>query len=229
MPVVSKSLTDALKQILQSLQIPFAFPAAVLVITSLLLYPGEIELDAATHTAFVITATVLVSYLLYACNVPIIRSAEGYTLEESWFFQWTLKIENKRCEGLTREITKCDEKITKLDVLHTGLYLCGLLTPELDQKLKAMRADWVDRKRPLRERLELRFPSVRSNPLPTSLGNTIAAFEDYSWARYRMDAVHLWPRMLPILEDKGFTPFLQSEKAVFDFIKHRVGNRWHLP
>lgn len=218
MPVINKSLTDALKQILQSLQIPFIFPAAVLVLATYLLYPGQIKADDATLTVGGIMATVMLSYLLYACNIPIIRLAEGYVMEQSWFFRLTHWFEKRRYENLRERIKDCDSAIAELTQLRDELSLCDLLTDELEKMLEAKCAEWTDRKRPLQEWMELRFPVTLDKPLPTAMGNTIAAFEDYPWARYCMDAVHLWPRLLPILEEKKFISFVQSEKTIFDFL-----------
>jgi len=218
MPVISKSLTDALKQILQSLQIPFLFPAVVFVLATFLLYPGEIEVDDATLTIGGIMASVMLSYLLYACNIPIIRLAEGYTMEHSWFFRLTHWFENRRYENLKERIKECDTAIAELTQLQDELSLCNLLTDDLEQMLETMCSKWTNKKRPLQEWMELRFPVTLDKPLPTAMGNTIAAFEDYPWARYCIDAVHLWPRLLPILEQKKFISFVQSEKTIFDFL-----------
>lgn len=222
MPVVSKSLTDAIKQILQSLQLSYLFPAAVLVVFSLLLFPSEINMDEATVTVLAISGTILLSYLLYSLNIPIIRIAEGYILEESWFFKIAHDCEKKRFDKLQSEINKCNRKITDLMRLQTELEIAEQLTPELRQQIKETQEKWLDRRRPLLERLELRYPSLCKTPMPTQLGNTIAAFEEYPWKRYCMDAVHLWPRLIPVLEEKKFLTFVQTEKSVFDFLLNIV-------
>lgn len=218
MPVVSKSLTDALKQILQSFQVPFIFPAAVLVLATFLLFGGEIKLDEATAIVIALAVTTMVSYLLYAFNIPIIRLVEGYTLENSWFFRLSYRLEKKRYDDLQKKIEECDLAISQIELLRDQLALAGLLTEETKHRIESMISGWINRKRPLEEWNELHFAVTSEKPLPTSLGNAIAAFEDYPWSRYCMDAVHLWPRLLPLLEEKKFTPYVQNEKAIFDFL-----------
>jgi hypothetical protein len=218
MPVISKSLTDALQQILQSLQVPFIFPAAVFVLVTSLIYPGDINVDNAALAVIIAVITVISSYLLYALNIPIIRLVEGYTLEQTWFFRLTHWFEKKRYKKLKEQVDECDIAIAELKLFEDKLLLSDLLTDGTAERLQYLRTKWINRKRPLQELMELRFPVTFQEPLPTSLGNAIAAFEDYPWTRYSMDAVHLWPRLLPVLEEKKFISFVQSEKTIFDFL-----------
>ncbi len=46
----------------------------------------------------------------------------------------------------------------------------------------------------------------------------IAAFEDYPYTRYGIDAVALWPRLVPILREKKYLDFVADQKAHFDFM-----------
>lgn len=160
----------------------------------------------------------ILSYLLYASNIPLIRLLEGYVFRDSWLFRLIGHIEERRYQKLSVDITKCDEIIKKTLQLESELELYGLSTPELKHRLQTIRHNWTNLQAPLMELMHLRFPYPGQRLLPTAFGNTIAAFEYYPWARYRMDAVHLWPRLLPILEQKKFTPFVQNEKAILDFL-----------
>ncbi|MBN2006038.1 MAG: hypothetical protein JXA21_21960 [Anaerolineae bacterium] len=62
------------------------------------------------------------------------------------------------------------------------------------------------------------YPCMEDRVLPTKIGNTIAAFEDYAYTRYRMDAIALWPRLVPVLKKGEFLDYVVQEKAVFDFL-----------
>jgi hypothetical protein len=68
------------------------------------------------------------------------------------------------------------------------------------------------------QEIDTHFPSDEKYVMATSLGNTIAAFEHYSYTRYGIDAVALWPRMLPILQDNHYIDFVSQQKTVFDFL-----------
>jgi hypothetical protein len=78
--------------------------------------------------------------------------------------------------------------------------------------------EWLKMERRLREQ-EVRdyFPSEETPILPTTLGNTIAAFEDYPWTRYGIDAIVLWPRLLPTLTKENYAAYVEREKAALDF------------
>jgi hypothetical protein len=67
------------------------------------------------------------------------------------------------------------------------------------------------------QELDTHFPSNEEYVLPTSLGNTIAAFEHYPSTRYGIDAVALWPRLIPILQENKYIEFIAQQKAIFDF------------
>ena len=69
-----------------------------------------------------------------------------------------------------------------------------------------------------RQELDMYFPSKEDYVLPMSLGNTIAAFEHYPSTRYGMDAVALWPRLIPVLQKNKYIEFVAQQKAVFDFL-----------
>jgi hypothetical protein len=62
------------------------------------------------------------------------------------------------------------------------------------------------------------YPVQRAEVIPTRLGNIIAAFEGYAYHHYGMDAIYLWPRLAPVLQSEGYAPFVEQEKAAFDFL-----------
>jgi hypothetical protein len=61
------------------------------------------------------------------------------------------------------------------------------------------------------------FPPDPDMCAPTALGNVIAAFEAYPSRRYGIDAVHMWPRLLPVLNEEKYAIFVEREKEGFDF------------
>lgn len=218
MTVISQSLADVLKQILQSFQIPFLFPAAVIVLVTLLLYSGEIKIDDPGYTVIAVTATVVLSYLLYAINIPLIRLLEGYIGRENWFFRWLRKFEERRHQKITEQIDHYTYLRNQADRLENEFILHDLLTEERQKRLQRIQK-LAEKQDYLKAELQLRFPTRSSDDLlPTALGNTIAAFEIYPWRRYRIDAIHLWPRLVPILTEKKFMSFVQNEKAILDFL-----------
>lgn len=63
----------------------------------------------------------------------------------------------------------------------------------------------------------LQFPRDDSDFLPTALGNVCASFEAYS-SRYGIDAVVVWPRLLPFLKSRNYTEAVSQQKFIVDFM-----------
>ena len=218
MTVFTQSLADLFKQLLQSLQLPYLFPAAIFTFVTSFLFGINTLLDPFNHIAFLFGVTTILSYLLYALNVPIIRVMEGYKYPGALPFLLSQYCEKRGYDDLQRRIAALDAQRTDLTALKSTLYVFDLLDDTLNDKLTAIENRIIDHTRPLKERCELRYPPPRRDPLPTALGNTIAAFEAYPWSRYRIDAVHMWPRLLPIIVNKKFATFVQQEKNIMDFL-----------
>jgi len=68
-----------------------------------------------------------------------------------------------------------------------------------------------------RDKLGDDFPRETERCGPTALANVTAAFETYSNQRYGIDAVYLWPRLVPILTKEKFAVFVEREKEGMDF------------
>jgi hypothetical protein len=67
------------------------------------------------------------------------------------------------------------------------------------------------------EKLADYFPRDGDGCAPTALGNVMAAFEAYPSQRYGIDAVYMWPRLLPVLSKEKYAVFVEREKEGFDF------------
>jgi hypothetical protein len=68
------------------------------------------------------------------------------------------------------------------------------------------------------EKLADYFPPDGDGCAPTALGNVMAAFEAYPSQRYGIDAVYMWPRLLPVLRRRSkitsvFGPGFPREKS----------------
>ena len=63
------------------------------------------------------------------------------------------------------------------------------------------------------EKLAEWFPPKRDRCAPTALANLMAAFEAYPWDCYRIDAVCMWSRLLPVLTEEKYAIFVEREKG----------------
>lgn len=68
----------------------------------------------------------------------------------------------------------------------------------------------------IRQRIAERFPESPSSVLPTSIGNTIQAFEVYPRVLYGLDPIPLWHHLVAIMSE-GARTAIEDAKATFDF------------
>lgn len=228
------TLKDAVRELAQSLQPSTIFPAAMLVLINALfvcpqLWPG-LDLTALTTLTLATIATVILGYTFYALNIPLIRLAEGYIAADDIIMKWLKNGHQLKYKQLRDWETTCDAHLKNIE---DDFALLRLRTGMTNEKLAEVRNleyinlceqkdIWTTEQIRVRQRLVSRFPSRKSDILAMPLGNVIAAFEDYSFTRYGMDSVVLWPRMIPILKGKGFLDFVAQEKSVFDFLLNSV-------
>jgi hypothetical protein len=203
------AIMDALKSLAQSLQIASMFPATLFVLANvyLLLPASPLKLDPNSPNAgaVVLALSLMLSYTLYAFNFPLIRVFEGYKFEGNPIRDWLAYIHRGRHRLIRTEIVR--RQLQLHDVERWPKYLSVLVAERIQYELANSQYEF-DRDYPADERAVL----------PTELGNTIAAFEDYPRTRYGMDSIALWPRMLPMLKEVGYMEFVTQEKATFDFL-----------
>jgi hypothetical protein len=202
-----KTFQDILKEFVNSLQAATVFPATIAVLMNCyFVLPCFIELDMASASSLVvITAAILaLSYTFYAFNSPLIRLFEGYRIKYgrclSKVFSEPLKKKQTKFKNLQNKIDELQEERLEPSVSFQKLR-------DIEVELSRLEGEY-----------EFDYPASLEKVLPTRLGNAIAAFEDYSGKRYGMDAIALWPRLVPLLREKGHSSAVAQEKAVFDFM-----------
>jgi hypothetical protein len=178
------ALKDAIKSLAQSLQVSTIFPAGVFVLVNayfiIPVFCPNLDCTTPQAVTIAISLTLMLSYIFYAFNFPLIRLFEGYRFD---FFLPTCL-----AEKITQDLTISQAERRK-------------------GKLKQKKLHELHRDFPSEDRLS-----------PTKIGNVIAAFEEYPQTHYGMDSIALWPRLVPVLEDKKFLDYVVQEKAVFDFL-----------
>jgi len=215
------TIKDTVKALAQSLQVTTVLPATLFIYANAYLVLPHLSPDfdakASPVVALAVSLTLMLSYTLYAFNFPLIRFLEGYKLRES---DWTQSsLEKKR-----REFNDLLDKIDLLRKKRTLFKNRLRFDPDKNSKHSLSRSEYREweflnsQLAELEYRLDRHYPSTVHAVLPTRLGNTIAAFEDYSRTRYGMDTVALWPRLVPLLKEAKYTDFVTQEKSVFDFL-----------
>jgi hypothetical protein len=156
-------------------------------------------------------------------NIPIIRWFEGYPWQNSPVIRsfYNFKIQHHRLVQrklmsdhalLESKIQLLREKLYDLEIEQGkhSLQDCELILVEINEI--EIQKTWYVKK------MQYLYPVSRSPFLPTRLGNVIASFEDYSFNKYEIDSVTIWPRFLPVLSQVKYSLYLEKEKANFDFL-----------
>jgi hypothetical protein len=201
------ALSEAIKALAQSLQVPTILPSIIFVLVNALFVlprdPLKVDMSSPYVVTFLITLVLAISYALYAFNFPIIRFLEGYKLRNTDISKGLQKRQEGKYLGLIQQIRDCNLTIARIG-----------LVPEHERDTQKRIS--LMKLASLKRRLDYEFSP--NDILPSKLGNTIAAFEHYPRSRYGIDAVTLWPRMIPILKEQKYIEFVAQEKAVFDFL-----------
>lgn len=216
------AIKDAVKALAHSLQVPTIFPSSLLVLVNAYVVVPLIlpDLDLSTPSAgtVMVSLTLLLSYTLYAFNFPLIRLFEGQKLRNTDLFAWLLKKQQdafddlyERLMDLRLEYESCRDYF---DALDPDAHIDHEKLAQMTARRQVLEALWPK----LERRFDRDYPSTRGKLLSTRLGNTIAAFEDYSRTRYGMESIVLWGRLVPVLKERDYLEFVAQEKAVFDFL-----------
>lgn len=214
---LSTSLIDALKQIVQTLQVRHLFPSTLLVIGSLFIF-NKPFLETFSHSFLVVFSIVLISFIFTALNGPFIRFLEGYIFEDFFLFRWLLAINQKTHQRRNQQIKELEKELIKLDKIKNELEAKDSLTESVNERISYLESLIKYKKDNIKLELNRDYPQEEARILPTKLGNVLRAFEDYPTIRYGMDSIDLWIRMLLILEEKKFLQFISNEKVTFDFL-----------
>lgn len=239
MSTVLGSLSEIAASLFQSLRLSYIVPAFIFwglnVVFILPSLPSEVQ-DFLCQVAksfglqkvsSVTIISLLTGYFLYVLNVPVIRWFEGY----HWF-EWPL-LRTLAAEKTSRhqsyklrliadlehqvELRKRNIAAWEARLVHDFDYEDPKREP-IVQKIKQLDAELKVFQAIKAKNIQYLYPTSRESFLPTRLGNVVASFEDYSHDRYDMDAVTLWPRLVPILSREKYSLFVEREKANLDFL-----------
>lgn len=159
--------------------------------------PWETDSTLIALTAFVL----IVTFLLYSLNTPIVRLYEGYPWQFSWLGQWR-KSRHARRFRTAESVLK---RARVLDWRANEANIAAAITIDLpDLRTRAARIGNA-------------FPDREDSVLPTQLGNVIRAFETYPKIRYGMQAIPAWPRLVQLLPAEKVAP-IDDAKTLFDFM-----------
>ena len=215
------TIKDTVKALAQSLQVTTVLPASLFVFVNVYLilpdlWPG-FSPESSSVLTLAISLTLMGSYTLYAFNFPLIRFLEGHKMRRSDLSQWLLQKKREQFKELLSQIEALTEERLRFKN-RLGFDPDKDSTSQLSKKESRYWGFLKSRSAELEYELDRHYPSTIDSVLPTKLGNTIAAFEDYPRTRYGMDTVALWPRLVPLLKEEKYTDFVTQEKSVFDFL-----------
>jgi len=224
---VIATLSDVVGFLAQSFKLAAVFPAFIFtLLNEFLILPHLpkkgivaelVNLNLSSKFVIAVVVALLLGYTLTIVNIPLIRLFEGYPFRDTWYGRRLTRLQQARLQVLRMEIAGLEEEIARLKEEATHYEVGKLEREALYQRRKALE-EKLKAERPLYEQ-QIRdyFPAMTAL-LPTTLGNTIAAFEEYPSTRYGIDAVVLWPRLLPTLTKENYAVYVEREKAGLDFV-----------
>lgn len=225
MAVVVKSFSEFLNLLVSSFNLSTIFPSTVFVIAvRAFVLPSffgnrtnfDLSEIAGSETGLLLLAIAVIAYFLDASNYKLTRILEGYSLVMRFPFKLVFEPYWKAQKSYVEKTIK---DIRKLDSAIEGL-LIEIETASLSRKkeLKSL----VDQATGLRNELSMRiankYPTKSADILPTPFGNVIRSAEEYPRRLLGMDAVVLWPFLVPTLVEKGYGQFVARQKAMLDFL-----------
>ena len=223
---VFSTLSDVVSFLAQSFRLAAVVPAFIFVfLNEVIILPqlpprGFIEviqgLGMQDQILVAVVLALIIGYIMDIINIPLIKLFEGYPFVFTRLGKCLQCKQRKKKEGLERLLHQLELEIKDM---QSSMKRYSLQDPRRKlqyqnikpkkQEIEALMA-WI--------RYELIGYFPQEGPiLPTSLGNVIAAFEEYPWRQYGIDAVVMWPRLLPILAREKYTVYVEREKAGLDF------------
>ena len=194
-----------------------------------------------TKLAYIIAASLILGYFLSIINIWLIKLYEGYHWKDFFPGTYLVKAKRREYESILRLYEQknviprsgaaadreCESNshFYQQKSSHSGVGIIGdqsHLKSQQVNKHKGTVGDTV-----LNQYIRENYPVITHNDindivvdisLPTSLGNVISAFEAYPKDRYDIDAVTMWPRLLPILTQHKYALYIEREKAALDFL-----------
>lgn len=222
MSVLVKNFSDFFKILVQSFNLSSTFPATILVLLLRMLIlqiPDSVPLktieriEVAVQTGGALLAIALISYLLDAANIPIIRFFEGYPFRD-------LPLVNRLERSNKKFVAKNQAYLKELSKVFDELVTAAKQEkdPHNRQALRAWAEEVYVYLIKLSKNTAGTYPEDPEFVLPFRFGNVIAAAEYYPYKAFGMNAVTLWPFLAPILTSKNYAQFVLREKAVMDFL-----------
>lgn len=132
-----------------------------------------------------ILVTIVLGFTLSSLSTFVIKIFEGYILLEHFPFLRNAELSRER--KLRRKIKYLEGEIERLK--------------KKGKKYEDQRRLRADQLVSLMTQLSVSFPPNKDEILPTPFGNTLRAAEAYTSARYRIDAVPMWTRMIHVIPD----------------------------
>ena len=128
--------------------------------------------SAGTQILILGAGALLLGLFLLGLHRPVIRTFEGYPIAGLGLDRPFVGIQQRRFDELAKRKA------------------AGGPQAEAETRSQAMKA-WL--------KLDRYFPDDRSRLLPTRFGNALRASEDYSYNRWKLDAIPFWAHVEPLL------------------------------
>ncbi len=171
------------------------------------------------------------SYVVHMFHYNLLRFFEGYWEDFPFLGKWLQKIGttyyqkrwdyfSKITDQLSEEIIAAEgelkrtiAKIHNQSTRRTERQVLDHNFAKQKQEIESLKSELVR----LGNIWLISFPTSRNQVMPTQLGNIIRASESYSFQRYGIDAVIIWPRLQGILPNE-FLESIKEAKTSLDLL-----------
>ena len=175
------------------------------------------EFDTLLQVLIASTLIFGLAYLLNALNYTLIRALEGYPFRTQFPFDTWEQAYRNRASTVRDHIKQCTNAISDVEGILPDVFPRQAQAPFKEHR-KALQS----RKNALVIEQLYAYPINGWRILPTSLGNVIAAAEDYPQLLFGIDSVLMWPYLRPILTKSGYAKFIEREKSAFDLLMNSM-------
>jgi hypothetical protein len=163
-------------------------------------------------TVIILLFTILLGFTLFTLSTYIYKSFEGYTAifsKSTPLGRAGLKRQKRRIKRFNLQKNKIDRSLEKIQKIIGPLNKVPDIqkNPVKFQRLSKYQNvlnNLIDRKYKLLAEYNANFPP-QELILPTRFGNILRAAELYSYTRYGIDGVELWPRLSHLIPPEGMT------------------------
>lgn len=227
----------------------FGLAIASLLVTPELLPDAYEQYSAGTRLLILGALAIPLGIALQGFNAALLRGvtqqrsgADPYRYLPSWFYSLALRPEQRTFSRLKRlrDHGSASLSPTLYELIARVAHVLRASDPAEQDDDDAQTAAGRHTRATAATRLEERYPEAFDDLLPTRLGNTLRATQEYAYSRWGLDTWAVWPRIQTLLSEQERELVSDSEAELAFFLNSAlvaflvgvlllVDSIWHSP